>query len=622
MAGYDGDGRGATTSLLAAPADVAFDATGGLYIADGPRVRRVGAAGAIATVAGDAYLTAIGDGGPALDAILNTPRGVAVDVEGNLHIADSGTHRIRRAGRDGRIATVAGTGAPGFSADGRAAAQAQLNAPAGVWAGADGSLTVADTGNDRIRRITAAGTIVTIAGSGGSGLGGDGLAAQLMPLHGPSAALPDGWGNLYIADTLSSRVLAAGPDGTVATAAGNASGGDSGDGGPAPQAQLRDPTGLAFDAAGNLFIADALNNRIRKVARDGVISTVAGNGQEGYSGDGKAATAARLHKPRGIAVDGDGNLYIADTGNHAIRKVTADGTIYTVAGAGSPGMEGDGGPATAALLNEPRGLALDGSGNLYVADSLNHRVRKLTPAPLPPAELAEEVVVLNAASLLPGPVAPGSVVALFAEGIGREGTAGSGGLDGSGGLRTEVAGTRVLFDGTPAALFLVQRGQVNAQAPYSIGGRGITEIQVMEAGKTRARAAVPVADAAPAIFTVSGGSGQALATNEDGSLNSAANPAARGSVVTLFATGEGRLDPPGADGVPAQAPYGRPVLPVKLTIGRYETEILYAGAAPGLVGLMQINARAPAGFVPSGVMGVELTVGAARSQPGVTIAVK
>lgn len=620
MPGYDGDGRGAMTSMLAAPADVAFDALGNLYIADGPRIRKVGVTATISTVAGDAYMRAIGDQGPAVRAILNSPKGVSMDADGNLFIADSGTHRIRKVAPGGLISTLAGTGTPGFAADGRPASQAQLDSPSGVFAGADGTLLVADTGNHRIRQI-AGGIIRTVAGSGGAGLGADGLRALLMPLHGPSAALADGRGTLYITDTLASRVLSVDPAGYVATAAGNASAGDSGDGGAAPQAQLRNPSALALDAEGNLFIADALNNRVRKVTAAGVISTVAGNGEAGLSGDGGAATEARLREPRGVAVDGDGNLYIADTGNHAVRKVSASGAIHTIAGTGAAGMEGDGGPATAAQLNAPWGVALDGSGNLYVTDSLNHRVRKLTPAPAPPEEVVEDAVVLNAASLLPGPVAPGAIVSVFADGIGAD-AAESGGLDPSGAMRTEVAETRVLFDGAPGALFLVQPGQVNAQVPYSAAGRGITQIEVWHRGALRAGAAAQVVEAAPAIFAVSGGSGQALAANEDGSLNSIANAAARGSVVTLFATGEGRLDPAGANGAPAREPYGRPVLPVRLTIGRYESEILYAGAAPGMVGLMQINARVPAGFVPTGALAVELTVGVARSQPGVTIAVK
>jgi uncharacterized protein (TIGR03437 family) len=180
----------------------------------------------------------------------------------------------------------------------------------------------------------------------------------------------------------------------------------------------------------------------------------------------------------------------------------------------------------------------------------------------------------------------------------------------------------VLFDGVPAALVAVAPGRIDAQAPYETAGRAVVEVEVRCGDGVRARAEAAIAEAAPGIFTAGGGTGQALALNQDGSLNSEANPAPKGSIVSFFATGEGRLAPAAATGVPAQAPYGKPVLPVRLSIGRQEVEILYAGAAPGLVGVMQINARMPAGFVPTGALAVELTVGAARSQSGATIALK
>lgn len=619
--GYDGDGRGATTSLLMDPAAVALDGMGNLYIADGLRIRTVRPTGIISTVAGDAYTRSIGDVGPATQAILNTPKGLGMDVTGNLYIADSGTHRIRKMDAGGVISTVAGLGSAGLAGNGRPASQAYLSAPAGVSPDGAGNLLVADTGNHRIRLIAPGGTIRTVAGSGGNGLGGDGVQATMMPLHGPMAALPGPDGKLYIADTLSSRILVVSAAGYITTAAGNASAGDSGDGGQAPQAQLREPSSLALDAGGNLYFADTLNQRIRKVDPAGVISTVAGCGKEGYAGDGGPAVDARLYNPRGVAVDGDGNLYIADTDNNVVRKVGTDGTIHTIAGTGAAGVDGDGGIATAAHLNGPWGLVLDGSGNLYVADSANHRVRRLTPAPDPDPVEVEEAVVLNAASFVPGVVAPGELVSIFGDNI-RPETAATVSLDASGLASTELAGYQVLFDGTPAALLLVTHGQINAQVPYNVAGHGTTKIEVRQGKELRAQAAVQVGEAAPGIFTVSGGAGQVLAVNEDASHNSAANPAARGSVVTLYATGEGRTEPEGANGMPARAPYPKPVLPVKLTIGRYDAEILYAGAAPGMVGLMQINARLPAGFVPTGELAVELTVGVAASQPGVTIAVK
>ena len=621
MSGYDGEGRPASTSRLVAPADLAFDSLGNLLIADGLRVRRVQAStGILNTVAGDAYTKAIGDRGPARQAQLSIPKGIAMDTGGNLYIADSGTHRIRRVGTDGTITTVAGTGTLGSLGDGRAPLDADLNAPGGVSLDGAGNLLVADSGNNRIRQV-AGGVIRTVAGNGGTGLGAEGISALLMPLHGPLAAVADPRGNVFVADTLSHRILTMNPAAVIATAAGNASLGYSGDGGRAAQAQLREPSALALDAAGNIYIADALNHCIRKVSAGGVISTVAGSGTPGFGGDGGLAVEARLSAPRGVAVDGDGNLYIADTGNHAVRKVTGDGVIRTIAGTGTAGLGGDGALATEAMLNSPFGLLLDGSGNVYVADSLNNRVRRLSPVLDPHAlELTGEARVVNGASLAQGAVAPGETVSIFGDGIGPD-MGQSGSVDGSSLLPTEVAETQVLFDGTPAALTYVQAGQINAQVPYTVAGRVAVLVECFYSKELRARANLQVVPAAPALFTVSGGTGQVMAVQEDGSFNAEANPAPRGSIVTLFATGEGQTEPPGADGAPARAPYPQPVLPVNLTIGGIDAEILYAGAAPGLVGIMQINARVPAGFVPTGVLPVELTVGLARSQPGVTLAV-
>lgn len=586
-------------------ASVALDGQGHVYFLYGGRVRRaVAATGAIETVAGDGYAIALGDHGPAVDALLKAPRGVAVDSAGNLYIADAATHRIRKVSPGGTITTLAGTGAPGHTGDGGPAALAQLRGPQAVAVDPGGGILLADTGNHRIRRVGAGGTIRTVAGSGGtSGRGAEGVPALSMPLHSPAAAVADGRGNLYVADTVADRVLLVDSAGMAFTAAGNGSAGDCCDGGYAPLAQLRAPSALDADAAGNLYIADTLNHRVRMVDAAGLISTVAGTGEPGYSGDGGPGVEARLFEPRGLAVDGDGNLYIADTGNHAVRLLTAGGIIHTIAGTGFPGSDGDLGPAAEAALNTPWSVALDGQGNLYVADSGNRRVRKLSPYE-PPAEWVAEAVVVNAASLAPGAVAPGQLVSIFAEGIGPEG------------------GLEIFFDGVPAPVVAAQPGQVSAQVPYEVAGRGIIEAEVRLDGRPHARAAVELAEAAPGIFTAAGGTGPALALNQNGTLNAEANPAPRGSVVTLFATGEGLLDPPGATGATAEAPYGKPLLRVRLAIGGYQAQILYAGAAPGQVGLLQVNARVPAGYVPTGALKVELRIGAAVSQDGVTIMVK
>lgn len=586
-------------------ADVAVDSLGRAYFIHGDRVRRVDpATGKIETVAGGGYTLAPGDYGPAVDALLKAPRGVALDVAGNLYIAESGTHRIRKVSPGGVITTFAGLGLAGHYGDGGPAALATLQAPYGVAAELGGGILVADTGNHRIRRVDPGGLIGTVAGNGTTtGRGEENVPALQMPLHSPAAAVADGRGNLYVADTEADRVLMVDAEGRISTAAGNGSAGDCCDGGAAPLAQLHGPHALAADAAGNLYIADTLNHRVRKVDPDGVIRTIAGTGERGYSGDGGPGVAARLSEPRGLAIDGDGHLYIADTGNHAIRKLTAEGRIYTIAGNGSPGWEGDGGPALQAGLDSPWGLALDGLGNLYVADSGNRRIRKLLPFNSPTLPVVEATVV-HAASLVEGPVAPGQLVYILAEDIGPQG------------------GLEVYFDGVGAPVVAAIEGRVTAQVPYEMDGRASVEVEVRRDGRPYARAAVQITDAAPGIFTVDGGPGQALALNQNGTLNTAAQPAPRGSIVTFFVTGEGLLDPPGATGVPAAAPYGKPLLPVRLTIGGYPASILYAGAAPGQVGMLQINARVPAGYVPTGALRVELRMGEALCQEGVTIAVK
>ena len=374
--GYGGDGGAATAAQLNRAVGVALDAAGNLYIADvwNHRIRKVDAAGVISTVAGGG---SGGDGGPATEARLFFPRDVALDGAGNLYIADEGNNRIRKVDTAGVISTVAGNGTRGFGGDGGPAVAAQLHWPRGVALDGAGNLYIADTDNHRIRKVDAAGVISTVAGDGTRGSGGDGGPAVAAQLDWPHGVALDGLGNLYIADRDNHRIRKVDAAGAISTVAGDGTPGFRGDGGPATAAQLAVPTGVAPDGAGNLYIADWLNHRIRKVDAAGVISTVAGDGTLGPGGDGGPATAALLSCPYGVALDGDGNLYIADRNNNRIRKVDAAGAISTVAGDGTLGSGGDGGPATAAQLSRPYGVALDGAGNLYIADTDNNRIRKV-----------------------------------------------------------------------------------------------------------------------------------------------------------------------------------------------------------------------------------------------------
>jgi uncharacterized protein (TIGR03437 family) len=368
-----GDGGPATNASLSLPEGVAVDSAGNLYIADAVnnRIRKV-SGGTITTVAGGGN-GPLGDGGPATSASLAGPAGVAVDSAGNLYIADTYNGRIRKVS-GGTITTVAGNGYWGLPCNGGPATSACLFEPAGVAVDSAGNLYIADTKDGYIRKVTG-GTITTVAGNGNFGYSGDGGPATSASLYWPNGVVVDSAGNLYIADTSNNRIRKV-SGGTITTAAGNGAYRYSGDGGPATSASLNQPTDVAVDSAGNLYIADGVNNRIRKVS-GGTITTVAGNDSQGFSGDGGPATSALLSMPSGVAVDPAGNLYIADSWNDRIREVSG-GTITTVAGNENNGFSGDGGPATRAWLNDPQGVAVDSAGNLYIADTDNNRIRKVS----------------------------------------------------------------------------------------------------------------------------------------------------------------------------------------------------------------------------------------------------
>ena len=333
--------------------------------------------GIIRTVAGNGTNGYSGDGGAATNARLNAPQCVAVDASGNQFIADTGNNRIRKVGPGGLTATVAGKGINGYSGDGGAATNANLNGPYGVAVDASGNLFIADTDNHRIRRVDPNGIITTVAGNGNRGYSGDGGVATNASLNYPQNVAVDAYGNLFIADTANNVIRKVDPNGIITTVAGNGTGGFSGDGGLAISASLNEPYGVAVDDSGNLFIADLDNYRIRKVDSNGLITTVAGDNNHGYSGDGVAATNTSLYVPFDAALDASGDLFIADFGNSRVRKVDPKGLIATVAGNGSQGYSGDGGIATNAVLNGPASVALDASGHLFVADRNNNRIREV-----------------------------------------------------------------------------------------------------------------------------------------------------------------------------------------------------------------------------------------------------
>lgn len=391
LQGYAGDGGLATQARLNLPFRVSFDAGGNLLIADlgDNRIRRVDAlTGIISTIAGTGAQGSTGDGGLATQANLYAPNSVAIDAAGNLYVGSgvsssaqwSYDNRIRVINTAGVINTAVGLNSNG---DGTSARRGIID-PYGLSIGGTASpadLYIADSRNNEIRKISAAtGLISTVAGSGSAGFSGDNGAALNASLRSPNDVAVDTAGNVWIADTSNHRIRRVDPTGTITTFAGTGTQGYSGDNGDALNARLNYPRGVAVDTAGNLYIADASNYRIRKVTPQRIITTVAGNGTWGSTGDGGPATSAQLASPVDVAAGSDGSLYIPENATHKVRKVSPGGIISTIAGTGIAGSGGDGGLATAAQLNGPTQVALDAQNNLFISDSANLRVRRVDAA--------------------------------------------------------------------------------------------------------------------------------------------------------------------------------------------------------------------------------------------------
>ena len=392
--GEAGDGSPGTEASLQSPYGLAVGPDGSLYVADtfNHRIRKVDLQGIMTTIAGTGDRGYEGDGGPARQASLNEPRGVALRPDGSVYIADTGNHRIRKVDRQGIITTVAGDGPEvqpplrrHYSGDGGPATEAHLHAPCDVAVAADGTLYIADSSNNRIRKVDVTGIITTVAGRGQAGDKGDGGPATEANLRNPGSVVIAPDGSLYI--TQSHRVREVDPQGIITTVVGGERGSYGGDGGPAIEATLHGPVGLALGPDGSLYIADSSNSRIRKVDPAGIITTVAGNGERGFSGDGGPAIEAAFDWPYDVAAGADGSLYVVDLRNHRIRKVHPNGNIATVAGVGwqnnDPKMGrsvGDGRRAIDATLHHPSGVALGADGSIYIADGGNRRIRRVDPA--------------------------------------------------------------------------------------------------------------------------------------------------------------------------------------------------------------------------------------------------
>jgi uncharacterized protein (TIGR03437 family) len=597
------------TSAEISPSGITFDNSGNVLLADinYRRVRKV-TQSAITTIAGVLPNQSSGEDVPATSSPLLDPFGVAVDNNDNIVIADHVDDRIRKVTQAGNISTICGNGIPGFSGDGGLAVDALIGGPADLGFDPAGNLYLA-TGE--IRRISPLGIINRVAGNGVVGYSGDNGPATSAAMIGPTDAVGDAKGNFYITDRGNSLIRRVDTTGTITTYAGTVTDGAGvagfgGDGGQATAAKLFQPFQLALDVSGNLYVADWGNSRVRKIDSTGKITTVAGGGG-GALGDGGPATSATIGgNLYGVAVDAAGNLYI--TSNARIRRVDAvSGNISTIAGTGAAGFSGDGGLATLAEINGAQSIAVDAGGNIYFADENNLRVRKLSPA-----QIVKEGVA-NGATLVAGGVAPGEIVTIYA---GPGVTLGPNPPMGvqvaaSGLVATQLGGTTVTFDGTPAPLIYVSPGQLNVVVPYEVAGAVNTQLQVTFQGNKTNTVTLPVVAASPGAFAI---------TNVDYSRNTPSNPAPAAGIVVVFGTGEGQTIPAGVDGGVNTSVFPKPVLPVTATVGGQPAQILYAGAAPDFVaGVLQVDIQIPAGV--TGTVPLQLFVGTTGTPSGLTIRV-
>jgi uncharacterized protein (TIGR03437 family) len=523
------------------------------------------------------------DGSDLSGVQFSSPNALALDSKGAIYVSDSGNQRIRLIS-GGSASTIAGTGTAGYTGNGSAATSAEIQGPGGIVVASDGTIYIAETTNHVVRKISG-GTISVYAGTATSGYGGDGGTASTALINGPTGLALDSSGSLYISDTGNNLIRKVTKDGIITSYVG----------GTGPTAgSLKNPTGICVDAAGTLYIADSGNRRIVKFANS-KLSAFAGNSNVGFSGDGGPATSATFNNPVGLAVDSAGSVYIADTNNGRIRKVTPDGNIVTIASG----------------LSFPRGVALTADGKVYVADTANNVIRVLTPA-YPTAGGAT-----NAASFI-SKVSPGALASIFGTGFGSVTAQGDLGLL-TNALPTSISGVGVTVNGVAAPLLFVSPGQINFQVPWKTPA-GSASIAVVVNGGASNALDVPVQTAAPGLFTTQDGA--AIVQNAaDYSLNGTDHPASAGSTIIAYLTGSGSVSPAVTDGVPTpNSPLTQISASTSAKIGNANAQVAFAGLSPGFVSLVQFNIVVPSGLA-AGAYPLTVTIDGQTSNSG-TIVVK
>jgi uncharacterized protein (TIGR03437 family) len=543
---------------------------------------------------------------------------VTVDGAGNIFVPDFTKHVVYRIDRFGTTTTVAGNGRAGYSGDGALATNAQLNAPCGTAVAPDGTLYIAEFSNDRIRKVAPNGIITTIAGSLG-GFTGDGGPATAARLNAPASLALDADGNLFVTDSGNLRIRKITPAGVISTVAGTGRFTLSGSGGPATAADSA-PGWLALGPDGSIYFTDdgdgrfAGNSRVRKVAPNGTITTVAGTGVDGFTGDGGPATAAQLRSASGVAVDAAGNIFISDPVNARIRKVDRNGIINTYAGTGVAGAAGDGGPAISAQLGSPFGLALDSSGNLFVADRNNLKIRKISPPPTPTISFTEAVIPSFQGK---SGFASNTYVEIYGSNLSTTARSWSGSDFNGANAPTSLDGVSVTVNGKPAFIFYVSPGQININTPEDVA-TGPVQIQVRTqvglsnigtANRTRL---------SPALHTVPqflvGGKQYVVALTPDfrsfiGRPNLIVGVQfvlpKPGDAISIYALGCGPTNPASAAGV-VTAVNSPLALPFELRIGGIPANVTFAGLVAGTIGLYQFNVVVP--NVVAGDQSIELIV--------------